>query len=269
LYGRYGFVAIALATTFLPLITLPFVAHLRQVSATARVKTGVVKVMAAVWIPGVASALSSIGFGAITAFSALLFVARGWAAWPAFTTFALTFMLTRMLFGNLADRFGGAKVALVSVLVEAAGLALIWHAPWFAPALIGAALTGLGYSLVYPGLGVEAVRLLPAQNRGLAMGAYTAFLDVALGFGTPALGLLGSYAGLSSVFCASMVAAVCSAAIAAALLMRGRRKAQFLGGGSERRNFPQPTLTSVAQCIDEQGESCRRLPAARVVEVVA
>jgi hypothetical protein len=42
---------------------------------------------------------------------------------------------------------------------------------------------------LYPGLGVEAVRLVPAQNRGLAMGAYTIFLDVALGFGTPALGL--------------------------------------------------------------------------------
>jgi hypothetical protein len=28
---------------------------------------------------------------------------------------------------------------------------------------------------LYPGLGVEAVRLVPAQNRGLAMGAYTVF----------------------------------------------------------------------------------------------
>ncbi len=231
LYGRYGFVAIALATTFLPLITLLFVALLRQVSATARVETGVMQVMAAVWIPGLASALSSIGFGAITAFSALLFVGRGWAAWPAFTTFALTFMLTRMLFGHLTDRFGGTKVALVSVLVEAAGMALIWLASWFTPALIGAALSGLGYSLVYPALGVEAVRLLPAQNWGLAMGAYTAFLDIALGIGTPALGLLGAYAGLGSIFGASMLAAVCSAAIAAALLVRGRYRAQCPGSG--------------------------------------
>lgn len=52
------------------------------------------KVMAVVWVPGLGAALSSIGFGAITAFSALLFVSRGWAAWPAFTVFALTFILT-------------------------------------------------------------------------------------------------------------------------------------------------------------------------------
>jgi predicted MFS family arabinose efflux permease len=42
--------------------------------------------------------------------------------------------------------------------------------------------------------------MVPPQNRGLAMGAYTAFLDVALGFGTPALGLLADHAGLGSVF---------------------------------------------------------------------
>ena len=112
------------------------------------------------------------------------------------------------LFINQQDRFGGAKVALICVLVEAAGLGLIWLSPWSAVALIGAGLTGVGYSLVYPGFGVEAVRSAPAQSRGLAMGAYTAFLDVALGFGTPALGLLADLAGLGMVFVASMLAAL-------------------------------------------------------------
>jgi MFS family permease len=222
LYARFGFVAIALATTLLPLGTLLFLAPLKRVPPTARVRTGLMKVMAAVCIPGVASALSSVGFGAITAFSALLFVARGWAAWPAFTVFAIAFILTRIFFGHVADRFGGAKVAFICAMIEAVGLALIWLAPWSALALIGAALTGIGYSLVYPGFGAEAVRKAPAQNRGLAMGAYTAFLDVALGFGTPALGSLADVAGLGAAFVASMLAALCAAGIAAALLYRPR-----------------------------------------------
>ena len=87
-----------------------------------------------------------------------------------------------------------------------------------------AALTGVGYSLVYPGLGVEAVHRVPAQSRGLAMGAYTAFLDVALGFGTPALGLLASVAGLGAVFVASAVAALCAAPIAASFLRASARR---------------------------------------------
>jgi MFS family permease len=218
LYMSYGFTSVALMTMLLPAATLLFVVPLRSVSAVPRLQTGLIKVMASVWVPGVGAALSSIGFGAMTAFSALLFVARGWAGWPAFTVFATTFILTRLFFGHLADRFAAAKVALSCVLVEAAGLALIWLSPTLAIALSGAPLTGFGYSLVYPGLGVEAVRLVPAQNRGLAMGAYTAFLDVALGFGTPALGILADHAGLGSVFGASMLSSFGAAGIAAALL---------------------------------------------------
>jgi predicted MFS family arabinose efflux permease len=97
-------------------------------------------------------------------------------------------------------------------------------APGLALALAGAALTGFGYSLVYPGLGVEAVRRVPAQSRGLAMGAYTAFLDVALGFGTPALGLLASVAGLNAVFIVSALAALCAAPIAASFLRASARR---------------------------------------------
>jgi predicted MFS family arabinose efflux permease len=104
------------------------------------------------------------------------------------------------------------------VLVEAFGLALIWFAPGRLVAALGAALTGIGYSLVYPGLGAEAVGRAPPQSRGLAMGAYTVFLDVALGFGSPALGLLAGWYGLGAVFAVSAVVVLCAAAIAARLL---------------------------------------------------
>src|SRR4051812_30461950 len=218
LYARYGFVGIALATTLLPLATLLLLIRLRSMAVPARTRSGVLKVMSAVWLPGVGSALSSIGFGAITAFSALLFVAHGWPAWPAFTAFAVTFILARFTLGHLADRFGGANVAIACVLVEAAGPALMSFAPPPALALAGAALTGFGYSLVFPGLGVEAMRRVSPQDRGLAMGAYSAFLDVALGFGTPALGLLANYAGLGSVFLLSAVAALCAVPIAASFI---------------------------------------------------
>jgi MFS family permease len=99
-------------------------------------------------------------------------------------------MAGRLIFGHLPDKIGGARVALVCVLIEAVGQALIWLAPSSTMALIGASVTGLGYSLVYPGFGVEAVRHAPPQSRGLAMGAYTAFLDLALGLANPMLGLV-------------------------------------------------------------------------------
>ena len=217
LYASYGFDAIALATTLLPLATLMLVWPLRRVAPTARGRPAFNKVVAAVWVPGIGLALSSVGLGAVTAFIALLFAARGWTVWPAFTTFAVAFIAARVFFGHLADRIGGAKVALVCVLIEAVGQALIWLAPWSALALIGAALTGFGYALAYPGFGVEAVRRASPESRGLAMGAYTAFLDVALGLASPALGLIAGVTDLGTVFLVSTLVVLCAAVIAGRL----------------------------------------------------
>src|SRR5438445_8171640 len=232
LYGSHGFTAIALATTLAPLATLLLVARLRRVAPTARSRPAFSKVVAAVWLPGAGLALSSVGLGAVTAFVALLFAARGWTVWPALTPFAVAFIFARVVFGHLADKVGGAKVALVCVLIEAAGQALIWLAPWSALALIGAALTGFGYALAYPGFGVEAVRRAPPQNRGLAMGAYTAFLDVTLALASPALGLIAGAAGLGAVFLASTLSVLCAAAIAMRLLRPSIAKAGGIHGSA-------------------------------------
>src|SRR5205807_3498422 len=96
---------------------------------------------------------------------------------------------------------------------------LMWFADDHTLAAIGAALAGFGYSLVYPGLGVEAVRAAPPKSRGLAMGAYTVFLDIALGLGSPLLGLVAGFAGFGAVFLASSILVFCAGAVAVRLLM--------------------------------------------------
>jgi hypothetical protein len=48
------------------------------------------------------------------------------------------------MLGHVSDRLGGARVALVCVLIEAVGLALIWFAPDGVSAATGAALAGFG-----------------------------------------------------------------------------------------------------------------------------
>jgi flagellar motor component MotA len=69
------------------------------------------------------------------------------------------------------------------------------------------------------------------------MGAYTVFLDVALGFGSPMLGLIAGGAGLSAVFLASAVIALCTGGIAARLLVS-----------------PAPASQSVTTRADQEGE---------------
>jgi len=219
LYAAGGFFAVALATTLVPIVTLLLVAPLSPVLPARRAaRPALIRVARAVWMPGVGSALSSIGFGAVLAFSALIAKERGWEpVWLPFGAFAAALVAARAFLGHVPDTLGGARVALVSVVVEAVGLALIWLASGSLLAAIGAGLTGFGYALVYPGLGVEAVRRAPPESRGLAMGAYTVFLDVALGFGTPILGLIGGWAGLGAVFLSSTLVVLAGSVFAARL----------------------------------------------------
>ncbi len=219
LYNFGGFASIAVATALIPLVTMLVVAPLAPMPPHRGVRSHLLKVARAVWMPGLGSALSSIGFGTMIAFSSLLSAERSWnPVWLLFSAFAISLVAARLFLGHLPDRLGGARVALISVFIEATGLALIWLAPGQGLAAAGALLTGLGFALVYPGLGVEAVRRAPPRSRGLAMGAYTAFLDVALGFGSPVLGLIAIWAGLGSVFLAGAIVVLGAAAIAMRLL---------------------------------------------------
>jgi MFS family permease len=219
LYAMGGFATIAIATTLVPFAAIALVAPLASVPAQRGARPSLLKVARAVWMPGFGSALSSIGLGVMIAFSSLLAAERHWSpVWLFFSAFAASLVGARLFLGHLPDRLGGARVALVSVLIEAGGLLLIWLAPAQIFGVAGALLTGLGFALVYPGLGVEAVRRAPPKSRGLAMGAYTAFLDVALGFGSPALGWIAGWSGLGSVFLAGALIVFGATAFAVRLL---------------------------------------------------
>jgi MFS family permease len=219
LYSRGGFAAVAAATALAPLATMALVIPLHAVVPEQKRGSGMLSVARTIWLPGLGAALSSVGFGVIVSFGSLLFSEKGWTpVWLAFTAYAAALVVARLLFGHLPDRIGGAKVALACVLIEAAGLALLGLASSTIPAAIGAGLVGFGYALVFPGLGVEAVRRAPPESRGLAMGAYTACLDLALAISGPVLGLVAAGAGLSAVFVVSAVIVLCSTAIALRLL---------------------------------------------------
>jgi MFS family permease len=184
-------------------------------------------------LPGLGVALAGVGFGAISTFIVLLYAARGWSpVWLPFTALSIAFIGGRAVFGHFPDRMGGAKVALVCIAVEAVGQALIWQAHMSQVALGGVILTGLGYSLVYPGFGVEAIRRAPTQSRGLAMGSYTAFLDLSLGVTGPALGLVAGWVGLSAVFLASTAVVLCAAVVALRLMFMTVESQDVAGTGS-------------------------------------
>lgn len=222
-YARWGFMGIGLAAVVIPLLALATIVGVPSIPPSGAARVPFYRVLNHVWIPGLGLALSSMGFGLITAFIALLFSTRGWGdASLAFTAFGLAFIGARLFFGHLPDKIGGARIALVCVGIEALGQLAIWGADGTALAYLGAALTGFGYSLAFPGFGVEAVRRAPPQSRGAAMGSYVAFLDLSLGLTAPAAGLAASAWGVGSVYLIG-AGAVSLAAVVAVWLLRTER----------------------------------------------
>jgi MFS family permease len=219
LYQRWGFAAVGVAALAVPLAALVILRGIPNVRPVSGARVPFVAVLRRVALPGFGLALSSVGFGTITAFVALLFVARQWAH-PAlaFTAFGIAFIAARLRFGELPDRIGGARVALAAVAVGAIGQGMIALAASPLVATLGAALSGAGYSLAFPAFGVEAVRRAPAQARGAAMGAYIMFLDVALGFTGPAAGYVVGVAGYPTMYLASAAVMLASLAVAWILL---------------------------------------------------
>ncbi|WP_024619333.1 MFS transporter [Pseudomonas kilonensis] len=156
---------------------------------------------------GAGLSLASIGYGTLTTFITLFYVSRGWtgAAW-CLTVFGICFILARLLFISSIARFGGFNSAIACMSIETLGLVLLWLAPSTPFALVGAGLAGFGLSLVYPALGVEAIKQVPNTSRGAGLSAYAVFFDLALAIAGPLMGAVALNMGYSSIFfCAALL----------------------------------------------------------------
>ena len=211
-----GFGLVAACAVLCPLLGGSLAAFWRDAPVAARDERSFARVVGAIWMPGLAMALASTGVGTITAFLALRYRAAGWSnPGLALTGFGAAYILVRLCFAGLPDRWGGTRTALVSLAIEALGLIALWQADSALAAFAGAVLTGLGYSLVFPSLGVEAVRRVP-DSRGLVLGAYLACFDLGLAIAGPAAGLVIQLLGLPAAFAAAALAACAGLALTVA-----------------------------------------------------
>ncbi|TGL13327.1 MFS transporter [Leptospira meyeri] len=176
------------------------------------------QVVPKVWKQGMGLFFAAVCFAGIAGFSTLLFKERGWenAHW-VMVIFGSAYVSARIFFAQTVDQYGGKRIALIFSAVAIFGQGLLWQANHSSLAFLGAALTGFGYSLVFPAFGVEAVKNMEAKFRGVALGAYVAFFDLALGVTGPLAGFVAKQFGYAAVYAFGMIACTLSFLIALSL----------------------------------------------------
>jgi len=212
---RFGFFSIAVMTVVLPLVGMAIALAIPASYGAPGTRVPFYKVIGLIWRHGLALSLATIPYASLISFITLYFHANNWAnVGFALSGFGGGYILVRLFFAHLPDRLGGLKVAAVSLGIEAVGQVVLWLAPDPMIALLGATLTGIGFSLVFPSLGVEAVKRVAPQSRGMAVAGFIAFLDISLGLTGPLMGLVIALGGYSPVFLGGAAAALAALAIA-------------------------------------------------------
>ena len=198
---QLGFFSLGVTLLLLASLALLLIRHKPSIPVISGVRLPFWSVFGLIAPYGVSLTLASIGYGTLTTFITLFYIDQGWeGAAYCLSVFGVCFILGRMIFTNSISRFGGYNVAIACMSIEAVGLIMLWLAPSSAFALAGAGLTGFGLSLVYPALGVEAVKQVPVASRGAGLSAYAVFFDLALAVAGPMMGAIALNMGYPWIF---------------------------------------------------------------------
>ena len=151
--------------------------------------------------PGVGLAFANLGYGAVASLVTLHLASRGVGS-PglALTSVAAAVVVTRLAVAWALDRTGPWPVLAAGCVSQALGLLLIAGAHGLGLAVAGGFLLGAGYAAVFPALALMVVSAAPDEQRGAALGSFTAFLDLGLAVAGPLAGVTAALLGRPGAF---------------------------------------------------------------------
>lgn len=125
-----------------------------------------------------------------------------------FVVFSGIVLAIRLFGARLPDALGAHRLSRGSLVVSAAGLALM--SMWRTPTGLfgGTAVFAVGQALAFPAMMALALRGARPGERGAVIGTFTAFVDVGFGAGPALLGFVAAAFGYPATFLTGSVVAL-------------------------------------------------------------
>lgn len=173
-----------------------------------------------------ATAGSCIGFGVFLTFLPLYATLQGFD--PAqvglvFAAQAITNVLFRIPIGRLADRCDRSLLVSAGLVCLAVALAAMGQFIQLGQLIVCSVVLGVGMALTFTAIGALIAELVPAVQRGLAMGMYNSCIYLGMMSGSTVMGLalkrIGYPVGFAAAGSVSLVALVMFI-----LMMRGKQQ---------------------------------------------
>ncbi len=145
--------------------------------------------------------LYSFGYGGVTSFSALYADSLGVTPKGVyFIALAAVIIVSRPFSGPLADRIGARTVLLPSLLLIAAGLAILPLSTTRNGLIASAIFFGAGFGTAYTVFVTHTLKHVDPARRGAAFGGILAAFDTGIGTGSITIGFLAERYGFGSAF---------------------------------------------------------------------
>jgi predicted MFS family arabinose efflux permease len=163
--------------------------------------------------PSIVLVLMYFGYSAIASFLPSLGVSRGLEGIGLFYTIgAAALFLSRLIYSKLVKRFGYNLFMIMSLLLFAVALIVIAFAKSIVIMYIMSVLYGIAMGIVPMVVNTQVLERCSSKRSGTAMAAYTSSMDIGIGVGSIALGIIADATSYATIF---VIAGVCSLLAAA------------------------------------------------------
>ena len=189
-------------SAFLAVTLIAFVAVTRELPASQRPRSARVAAASTdsllssplLWSAFIAQFAITVGVGVLVAHLPLVLENQGESAARAGYSFAIYAFVSMLVMaspiGGASDRIGRFGPLIVGLLGVAAGLAVLGISAGYGVIVVGMAVFGLGYGLVFPAATAMVAEAAGRARRGMAFGVFYAVYSLGVAVGSAGSGRL-------------------------------------------------------------------------------